>query len=610
MARRGRRRLKPPSPEVSDGSVRYPFVAIVGRPNVGKSTLFNRLIGQRLAITEPTAGTTRDRIAALVRLDDGRTFELCDMGGLGGTGDPHDKEVNRQIDMAMEYADVILFMVDARAGLTPLDQTIARRVLKLGKPTLLVANKADTRDLEVAAAEFYALGIPGEIVCTSAQEGFGRWDVLEALGKLLPEAPAPAEAEEDHEDEGEDDEAQAWGVDEGEGAEGDEAEPGERLAPDGGTLLGDIDASDLDEAALGQDALEADPDAALPAEPSRPAGPPKDRVLRLAIVGRRNVGKSTYVNQILGEDRVIVSDKAGTTRDSVDVRTEVDGRPVVLIDTAGLRKRGRFDDHIEIIAHGRAIEAVRRADVVLLVLDALERVGMVDKQLAGTIEQEHKAVVVVANKWDLVGDRMTIDQYADYVHKALPGIEFAPVVAISAKAGLHARAPIQLAHELWAQSFVRVSTGALNRAIARALERRRPKEVRGRQGKVYFGTQVATNPVTCLLFVNEPELFQQAWLRYLKNQLRRALPWREVPIKLVLRSRQSVARRSGTIARRLEGMGALADKSRWIDESPQQNVRDLAHMLDQDVVREVLLRTLGRDDEEDEDGADDEGDLL
>src|SRR5690606_18245607 len=159
-----------------------------------------------------------------------------------------------------------------------------------------------------------------EIVCTSAQEGFGRWDVLEALGKLLPEAPAPAEAEEDHEDEGEDDEAQAWGVDEGEGAEGDEAEPGERLAPDGGTLLGDIDASDLDEAALGQDALEADPDAALPAEPSRPAGPPKDRVLRLAIVGRRNVGKSTYVNQILGEDRVIVSDKAGTTRDSVDVR--------------------------------------------------------------------------------------------------------------------------------------------------------------------------------------------------------------------------------------------------------------------------------------------------
>ncbi len=599
MARKGRRRLKPPSPELSDGSVRYPFVAIVGRPNVGKSTLFNRMIGQRLAITEPTAGTTRDRIAALVRLDDGRTFEVCDMGGLGGTGDPHDKEVNRQIDLAMEYADVILFMVDARAGLTPLDQKIARRVLKLAKPTLLVANKADTRDLEIAAAEFYALGIPGDIVCASAQEGFGRWDVLEALGKILPALPAQEEDDEEDLDEVDDDVDDQ--VDDGD--EGD-VEQGERLAPDGGTLLGDLPPDDLDDAALGGDALDADPDATLPEEPAPADAPPRDRVLRLAIVGRRNVGKSTYVNQILGEQRVIVSDKAGTTRDSVDVRTEIDGRPVVLIDTAGLRKRGRFDDHIEIIAHGRALEAVRRCDVALLVLDALERVGMVDKQLAGTIEREHKACIVVANKWDLVEERMTIDQYADYIHKALPSVEFAPVVAISAKQGLHARAPMKLAHELWEQSFVRVSTGALNRAIARALERRRPKEVRGRQGKVYFGTQVATNPVTCLLFVNEPELFGGAWLRYLKNQLRRALPWREIPIKLVLRSRQSVARRSGGMAKRMEGMGALADQKRWVDESPQQNVRDLAHMLDQDVVREVLLRTLGRDD--DEDGAPDD----
>ncbi|MCO5170339.1 MAG: ribosome biogenesis GTPase Der [Planctomycetes bacterium] len=583
MARKGRRRLKPPSPEISDGSVRYPFVAIVGRPNVGKSTLFNRLIGHRLAITEPTAGTTRDRIAALVRLEDGRTFELCDMGGLGGTGDPHDKEVNRQIDLAIEYADMILFVVDARAGLTPLDQRIGRRVLKLGKPTLLVANKADTRDLEVGAAEFYALGIPGEIVCTSAQEGFGRWDLLEAIGQLLPAAEAEDEAGED---------------------EAGEDEAGEDEGEDEGTQLGDLDPDDLDEPDPGADALEADADAALPEE--APAAPAAERVLRLAIVGRRNVGKSTYVNQILGEQRVIVSEKAGTTRDSVDVRTEFDGKPVVLIDTAGLRKRGRFDDHIEIISHGRALEAVKRCDVAFLVLDALERVGMVDKQLAGTIEREHKASVIVANKWDLVEDRMTIDQYADYVKKVLPGLEHAPVVAISAKEGLHARAPIKLAFDLFQQSLVRVTTGALNRALARALERRRPKDVRGRQGKVYFGTQVATNPVTVLLFVNEPELFQQNWIRYLKNQLRRALPWREVPIKVVLRSRQSVARKSGGMAKRLEGMGALAESARWVDESPTANVRDLAHLLDQEVVRDVLLRTLGRDDDDDAQD-DDEG---
>ncbi|MBX3470529.1 MAG: ribosome biogenesis GTPase Der [Planctomycetes bacterium] len=592
MARKGRRRLKPPSPEISDGSVRYPFVAIVGRPNVGKSTLFNRLLGHRLAITEPTAGTTRDRIAALVRLEDGRTFELCDMGGLGGTGDPHDKEVNRQIDLAIEYADMILLVVDARAGLTALDQKIARRVLKLGKPTLLVANKADTRDLEVTAAEFYALGIPGEIVCTSAQEGFGRWDLLEALGQLLPAVEAAA----DEADEADEADAGEGDADEGEDEEAsDEGEADD----DGGTLLGDLDPDDLDEPDPGADALDAEADAALPDE--APAAPAPERVLRLAIVGRRNVGKSTYVNQILGEQRVIVSEKAGTTRDSVDVRTEVDGRPVVLIDTAGLRKRGRFDDHIEIISHGRALEAVKRCDVAFLVLDALERVGMVDKQLAGTIEREHKACVIVANKWDLVEERMTIDQYADYVKKALPGIEHAPVVAISAKEGLHARAPIKLGFDLFKQSLVRVTTGSLNRALARALERRRPRDVRGRQGKVYFGTQVATNPVTVLLFVNEPELFQQNWVRYLKNQLRRALPWREVPIKVVLRSRQSVARKSGGMAKRLEGMGALAESSRWIDESPTANVRDLAHLLDQEVVRDVLLRTLGRDDEDEQD---------
>ena len=535
--KKGRRQLKPPSPPLAAPGVRYPFVAIVGRPNVGKSTLFNRLVGQRVAITEPTAGTTRDRIAALVELPDGRKIEVCDMGGLGGTGDAHDADVNRQIDLAMEYADAILFLVDARDGLVPLDQKIAQRVKRLGKPTLLIANKADTRDLEVTAGEFYALGFPGELLCTSAREGFGRWDVLDALAKLLPAAEgAPA-----------------------------------------------------------------------------PAGPPADDgrggrgPLRLAIVGRRNVGKSTLVNRLVGDERVIVSEKPGTTRDAVDVLCQVGGRDVVLIDTAGLRKRGKFDDHIEIISHGRAVEAVRRADAVLLVLDALEKVAAVDKKLAQTVEEEHKACVVVANKWDLVEQGMTLEQFAEYVHTQLPGLDHCPVVSISAKEGDHATAPVQVAFELDRQARVRTGTAPLNRALGRALERRRPKPRHGKMGKVYFGTQVAVNPVTVLLFVNEPSLFERAWLRYLKNELRKQLPWPEVPVKIVLRSRLSLAKKGGGIARRLEHMGGLAEQAHWLEDDPNSNVRDVAALLDEEEVAAVLLRALGPRGDDGEGADEDEG---
>jgi GTPase len=611
--KKGRRRLlKPPSPDISDGSVRYPFVAIVGRPNVGKSTLFNRLIGYRLAITEPTAGTTRDRIAALVHLEDGRTFELCDMGGLGGTGDPHDADVNRQIDMAMEYADVVLFLVDARDGLIPLDQTIARRVKKLGKPVVLVANKADTRDLEVQAAEFYQLGM-GDLVYASAREGFGRHDVLDAIAKVLPEMPAapppPVEAPEDdeveeiaHDERLEDDapdERDTRGLDDEEGlhdtglepplaAEDEEVEEDEVADEE----IADEDEHDDDE---GEGPRVVDATGPAPAET-----PAVEKLLRVAIVGRRNVGKSTWVNQLCGEERVIVSDKPGTTRDAVDVRTTIDGSPVVLIDTAGLRKRGKADDHIEIISHGRSIEAVRRCDAVMLVLDALERVGEVDKKLAQVIEAEHKPSVIVGNKWDLVGSRMTVDDWAAYIRMALPGLEHAPMVAISAKAGTHATAPVGVARELHAQSRVRVKTAALNRAITRAVQRRRPKPYQGRMGKVYFGTQIATAPVTVLLFVNEPMLFNAEWLRYLKNQLRRSTPWKEIPIKVVLRSRAALAKKSGGVARTLENMGALAERAHWIEDKPVENVKHVAELLDQDAVREVLHRTLGHDEDEDE----------
>ena len=536
-----KRRLKPRSPDVASQG-EYPFVAIVGRPNVGKSTLFNRLVGQRLAITEPTAGTTRDRVAALVRLEDGRVFELCDTGGIGGTGDPLDQEVNRQIDLALQYADVILLVVDARVGLLQLDRQIAGRVLRLKKPVLLVVNKVESRQLEMDASEFYGLGFEGELLCASALEGTGRSELLRRLGELLP-------AEEEDEEQASDEEQE----DEGRAA--------------------------------------------------------AERPLRIAIVGKRNVGKSTLVNQVAGEERVIASDRPGTTRDSVDVLLEVKGKPVVLIDTAGLRKRGRADDNIEIISHGRAIEAVRRCDVALLLLDCLEEVTEVDKKLAGLIEKEHKACVIVANKWDQVQGGMTPEKYASYVAHHLPGLSFAPVCCISALLGTYAGTPIGLAFDLFEQSQEKVGTGQLNRAVAAALERRRPKAVRGQVGKVYFCTQVAKNPVTLLLFVNVPALFDAGWRRYLQNQLRSQLPWAEVPIKLVLRSRSNLTRRSGDLARRVEALGGLADQSRLIEASGHRHeIQALADEMDADDIKEALRDELGLGHEAEEEAPPAEGD--
>ena len=506
-----RRRLKPPSPKIRQLGVSYPFVALVGRPNVGKSTLFNRLVGQRVAITEPTAGTTRDRIAALVELEDGRTFELCDMGGVGGTGDAFDKNVNVQVDLATEYADLIIFLVDGRAGLTPLDEKIGRRLQKLGKPVLLVVNKVETQELEFNANEFYALGFEDDdLLCVSAMEGTGRSDLLERLSQRLPESEA------------------------------------------------------------------------IPA-PELPEG---ERLLRLAIVGR-HVGKSTFVNRICGEERVIASDVAGTTRDAIDVMVEVEGRDVVLIDTAGLRKRGKADDHIEIISHGRADEAIRRSDVALLFLDCVEDIAQVDKRLGGRIVDEHKACVIVANKWDLVDEKMTLEQYADYVDKRLPGLGFAPVVCISALEGFHDTSPVKLAFDLHRQSLERVGTGPLNRAVRAAMERRRPRAKRNQQGKIYFCTQVAVNPVTILLFVNEPDLFDRSWRRYLANQLRRSLPWEEIPIKLCFRARQSLYKKGGGLARRVKGLAGLAEQAVWVDQGSTP-ADELASLLDTEHVQRVL----------------------
>ena len=581
-----RARLKPYSPEVGGG--RYPFVAIVGRPNVGKSTLFNRFVGQRLAIEEPTAGTTRDRLAALVPIEDGRAIEMCDMGGLGGTGDVFDEDVNLQIDLAIEYADMVLFLVDARDGLTPADERIGRRLLKTGKPVIVAANKAETAQLEITAAEFYSLGFPCEVFPISAREGVGKSELLEAIIALLEEHGLFVVKEEEA------------------------AEAAAQAAADEEAAELEADADEADDEG---DEGDADGDDADPDDADEQDGPVEDVVaprhpMRLAIVGRRNVGKSTFVNSVLGEERVIASARPGTTRDAIDVRVRVEGKELILIDTAGLRKRGRADDQIELISHGRTQTAIQRCDAALLFLDCVQDVRNLDKRLAGLLATEHKACVIVANKWDLTDDRMTPEEFADYIGKLLPNLRYAPVVAISALETTNVEAPIVVAQELFEQSLIKIGTGRLNRALSSAIQLRRPRPYRNLIGKVFFGTQIATNPVTLLLFVNNPELFPPSYRRYLGNQLRKTTPWEEIPIKLVFRARESLYKKGGGLAERVRRMGGLADEARWVENQPSENVRAIEDTLDLEEVQAALLDTFYQDEHGDDPhaGLDEEGD--
>lgn len=587
--KKNRRRLKPYSPDVGGG--RYPFVAIVGRPNVGKSTLFNRFVGQRLAIEEPTAGTTRDRLAAIVALDDGRAIEVCDMGGLGGTGDAFDDDVNTQIDLAINYADLVLFLVDARAGMTSLDESIGRRLLRTGKPIVLAANKCETTELEAAANEFYALGIPSEVFVLSAREGDGKSDLLEAIVRELDEHDMFSVDAEVVDATGEDDPDPEAGGPEAEDPEAGDPEAGDPEAEDPEAEGPEAEGAEVEGAeAEGAEAEGADEEGAD--EKPRPVRP-----MRLAIVGRRNVGKSTFLNQVMGEERVIASSTPGTTRDAIDVRVKVKGRDVILIDTAGIRKRGRVDDHIELISHGRTQLALRRADAALLFLDCLLDIRNLDKRLAGLIRDEHKACVIVANKWDLAQERMSPEDFADYVSKLIPNLRYAPVVAISALRGDNALETVEVAHELYEQSMIRVGTGRLNRALTAAVQLRRPRPYRNTVGKIFFGTQIATNPVTVLLFVNDPILFPHSYRRFLQNQLRKDLPWEEIPIKIVFRARESLYRKGGGLKESVRRMHALADKARWVDNQPSQNVRAIEDTLDLESVQAVLLDSFDDDDE-------------
>ncbi len=441
----------------------YMSVAIVGRPNVGKSTLFNALAGSRIAIEADSPGVTRDRVLYPLTIED-RTFDLVDTGGIGIVDSQRlENQVERQIALAIEAADLLIFLVDSRDGITPLDGEVAARLRKSGKRVLLVASKVDTQRIEDNLPSFHALGF-GDALPVSAKQNRGVYDLEEAILAALPPEDADAGA--------------------------------------GG------------EAAVRE----------LP---------------KIALVGRRNVGKSTFINQICGAERVIVSDTPGTTRDSLDIAVRGEKGSFVMIDTAGLRKRGQMDDSLEFFGHMRTERAIRRADAVILILDAMEEIGKVDKRIASFIIENFKPCIIVLNKWDLAEEKnpeITLDAFTKYVADRLPGMHFCRLAAMSAKEGMNAWEVVLSALNLVEQGARKVGTAALNSALVAAQSKRSTKAKGGKLGRIYYGTQTDVSPPTFLLFVNNPSQFDDNYLRYLANQLRQDLGYAEIPLKLALKS--------------------------------------------------------------------------
>ncbi|MGD9690361.1 MAG: GTPase [Phycisphaerales bacterium] len=515
----------PPSPtdaasrEAPRSAHTLPRIAIVGRPNVGKSSLVNMLAARRVSIVDDTPGTTRDRVSAIVALEGERPedpairVELVDTGGFGVytvegrrvSNDGQDlaplgADVERQIAFAVDSADLVLFVIDTQAGVTPQDREVARLLREggLGGPrardraargagtqpvsehgrVVVLANKCDGPRWEAHAFEAATLGF-GEAIIVSAKNNYNRRHLIERLHEIVRRTVR--------------------------GAAGGGAAPGE-VAPD----------------------------------------------MQLAIVGKRNAGKSTLVNTLAGEQRVIVSEIAGTTRDAVDVRFEMDGRSFVAIDTAGLRKRKSFQDRIEWWALDRCHLAIERADVCLLMVDATIPISAVDKQLGMMIAEAFKPVVIVVNKWDLAEGRpladgrakrgrprpVTTGHYEEYLRAELKGLWYAPIAFMSARNDRNVRETIDLAFELFNQSQTRATTGKLNRVVRGILEHQRPPSGSGAFAKLLYVAQVAVSPPTIVCVVNHPELFTPTYQRFLLNRFREELPFTEVPIKLLIRGRR------------------------------------------------------------------------
>ncbi|NND98336.1 MAG: ribosome biogenesis GTPase Der [Pirellulaceae bacterium] len=432
-----------------------PQVAIVGRPNVGKSSLFNWLARRRLAIVDDFEGVTRDRMTTLIEADD-RFFELIDTGGMG-IEDPDDltADVRRQIEFAINSADVILLVVDIQDGLMPLDETVVERLRGVERPVILVANKADQKHQDIHAEEFQRLG-RGRLVTISTTQNRNRDELMQLIVDRLPEPQSEVV---------------------------EEAE------------------------------------------------------MKLAIVGRRNVGKSTFVNTLSEADRMIVSEVPGTTRDSVDVRFEMDGQTFMAIDTPGLRKRKSQKTDLEYYGMHRAQRSIRRADVVLMFFDAAEKTSKVDKQLMGYVIENFKPVIFVVNKWDLLHGTIPTDRWVKYLRSQFPTLAYAPIAFITGESGKNVKALLNHATMLFKQARDRVSTGVLNRLVRAAVDAHPPPMYQNRRPKIFYATQVACEPPTIVLMCSEPKAFANDYQRYLLGVLRDHLSFGEVPIKLYLQKR-------------------------------------------------------------------------
>ncbi|MDR1569373.1 MAG: ribosome biogenesis GTPase Der [Oscillospiraceae bacterium] len=437
-----------------------PLVAIVGRPNVGKSTFFNKMIGRRAAIVEDTPGVTRDRIYEDVEWR-GFTFTLIDTGGIDpNTTDVLLSQMRRQAEIAIDTCDLILFMVDARSGLTADDQDVADMLRRAGKPVLLIANKADTAALDKEAVDFYELGL-GDPIPVSSTNQLGLGDLLDAILSALPGAP-----------------------------------------------------------------LEADEEDARP--------------IRVAVVGKPNAGKSSLVNKLLGQERVMVSDIPGTTRDAIDTEITANGQRYLLIDTAGIRRKRAIEDGtLERYSVLRAIAAIRRCDVALLMIDAADGVTEQDAKIAGLTLDEGRALVVAVNKWDLVEkETRTLETFEKTVREQLKFAPYARVLFISAKTGQRTGKVFETVREAYDQSNKRVTTGSLNDLLADAQIAFQPPASGGRRLKIYYATQPSVAPPMFLFFVNDESLVHFTYARYLENRLRKAFGFDGTPIKLIFRNRK------------------------------------------------------------------------
>jgi GTP-binding protein len=486
--------------------VSLPVVAIVGRPNVGKSTLFNRLVGDsRAAIVEDRARTTRDRIYGEGDWN-GRTFLVVDTGGLEvAPGDAIEAKVQEQARLAIAEADVIVFVVDAAAGLTPADEEAAELLRRANAPVFVAANKADNAKRELDAAEFWSLGWE-QTWPISAAHGRGVADLLDEIVLALP-PESPAEVE-------------------------------RRAREEAAEHDADIIADELAEG-LAPDEVDFD-DGAAP-------GP-----VTIAFVGRPNVGKSSLLNALLGEERAIVSEIPGTTRDAFDTRLEYGQGEVVLVDTAGIRRRGKVASGpaAERYSTLRALKAIDRADVTVLVIDAVEGLTAQDAHVAGYTIDAGKGLVVAVNKWDLVEDKTdrTFDQYVGWIRREAPFLDYAPVVSISAKTGQRVDRVLEMAVDVWGERRKRISTGELNRLLAEATARQVPPVVKNRRPKLFYATQAGIEPPTFIFFANDAELIHFSYKRYLENRIRDVLGFHGAPIRLVFRNRgaERPRRRAGS----------------------------------------------------------------